>query len=106
MWHLVKNLLVNAGNINDRIAVDWTHQMSLVAQMVKHLRAMRETWVPSLGQEDPLEKEVAPTPLFLPGEVHGQRSLGATVHGAAKSQTQLLLLLLSRFSCVRLCATP
>ena len=34
--------------------------MSLVAQMVKHLRAMRETWVPSLGQEDPLEKEVAP----------------------------------------------
>ena len=32
---------------------------SLVAQMVKHLSTMRETWVRSLGQEDPLEKEMA-----------------------------------------------
>ena len=34
----------------------WT---SLVAQTVKRLPAMRETWVRSLGQEDPLEKETA-----------------------------------------------
>ena len=32
---------------------------SLMAQTVKRLPAMRETWVPSLGQEDPLEKEMA-----------------------------------------------
>ena len=32
---------------------------SLVAQMVKRLPAIRENWVCSLGQEDPLEKEVA-----------------------------------------------
>ena len=32
---------------------------SLVAQMVKRLPAMRETWVRSLGWEDPLEKEMA-----------------------------------------------
>ena len=32
---------------------------SLVAQTVKHLPAMRETWVQSLGREDPLEKEMA-----------------------------------------------
>ena len=32
---------------------------SLVAQRLKHLPAMRETWVQSLGQEDPLEKEMA-----------------------------------------------
>ena len=32
---------------------------SLVAQRVKHLPAMCETWVPSLGQEDPQEKEMA-----------------------------------------------
>ena len=31
----------------------------LVAQTVKHLPAMQETWVRSLGQEDPLEKEMA-----------------------------------------------
>ena len=33
--------------------------VSLVAQMVKNLPAVRETWVWSLGQEDPLEKEMA-----------------------------------------------
>ena len=32
---------------------------SLVAQMVKNLSAMQETWIQSLGQEDPLEKEMA-----------------------------------------------
>ena len=32
---------------------------SLVAQLVESLPAMRKTWVQSLGQEDPLEKEVA-----------------------------------------------
>ena len=32
---------------------------SLMAQMVKHLSAMQDTWVQSLGQEDPLEKEMA-----------------------------------------------
>ena len=31
----------------------------LVAQTVKHLSAMLETWVRSLGREDPLEKEMA-----------------------------------------------
>ena len=30
-----------------------------------------------------------PTPVFLPGESHGQRSWWATVHGVAKSQTRL-----------------
>ena len=34
----------------------WT---SLVAQMVRNLHTMQETWVQSLGQEDPLEKEMA-----------------------------------------------
>ena len=32
---------------------------SLVAQRVKHLPAMRETWVRFLGQEDPLKKQTA-----------------------------------------------
>ena len=46
----------------------------LVAQTVKRLPAVPETWVQFLGQEDPLEKDMAPTPVFLPGEFHGQRS--------------------------------
>ena len=47
---------------------------SLVAQRLKHLPAMQETWVRSLGQEDPLENGMV-TPVFLSGESHGQRSL-------------------------------
>ena len=35
------------------------HGASLVAQRLKRLPAMWETWVQSLGQEDPLEKEMA-----------------------------------------------
>ena len=58
--------------------------ISLVAQTVKGLHAMRETQVQSLSWEDPLEKEMA------------------TYSGILL----LLLLLLSRFSRVRLCATP
>ena len=70
--------------------VDQGTGASLVAQMVKNLPAVQETWVQSLGQEDPLRKEWQPTPLFLPGESRGQRSLvGYTVHGVAKSQTPL-----------------
>ena len=46
-----------------------------MAQMVKSLPAVQETWIRSLGQEDPLEKEMAPTPVFLPGKSQGQRSL-------------------------------
>ena len=50
-------------------------QTSLVAQMVKNLPAMQETRIRSLVQEDPLEKGMLPTPVFLPGKFHGQRSL-------------------------------
>ena len=44
--------------------------------MVNNLPAMQETWVWSLGWEDPLEKgKVTWEWLFLPGEFHGQRKL-------------------------------
>ena len=52
---------------------------SLGAQLVKNTPAMRETWVQSLGWEDPLEKGRLPTPVFWPGEFHG----------VAKSRTRL-----------------
>ena len=48
---------------------------SLVAQLVKNLPVMQETWVQSLGWEEPWRREWQPTPVFLPGESHGQRSL-------------------------------
>ena len=46
-----------------------------VAQMVKKTAGMQETQVWSLGWKDPLEKGMATTPVFLPGESHGPRSL-------------------------------
>jgi len=45
--------------------------VSLVARLVNNPPAMRETWVRSLGWEDPLEKGKATTPVFWPGEFHG-----------------------------------
>ena len=44
--------------------------------MVKNLPVMQETWVQSLGQEDPLEKEMTTHYSILPGESHRQQSLG------------------------------
>ena len=43
----------------------------LVAQLVKNLTAMWETWVQSLGWEDPLRRKRLPIPIFWPGEFHG-----------------------------------
>ena len=44
---------------------------SIMAQLVKNLPAKQETWVWSLGWEDPLEKERLRIPVFWPGEFHG-----------------------------------
>ena len=49
--------------------------VSLVAQMLKHLPAMRETGVRSLGQEDPLEKEIATHSSILAWRIPGWRRL-------------------------------
>ena len=43
--------------------------------MVKNLPAMWETWLRSLGWEDPLKKGMATHCSILPGESHGQTSL-------------------------------
>ena len=44
---------------------------SLVAQMVKNLPTMQETWVQSLGQDDPLEKGIATHSSILAQKFHG-----------------------------------
>ena len=55
--------------------------------VVKHLLAlqgMQETWVWSLGQEDPWRRNWKLTPVFLPGKSYGWRSLVGIVHGFAE----------------------
>ena len=64
---------------------------------------MRETPVQSLGWEDPLEKEMATTPVLLPGKSHGWRSLvGYSPWGHKESDTteQLQFLSFSEVSTV------
>ena len=63
---------------------------SLVAQSVKNLPAMRETWVQSLGWEDPLEEGMANQSSILAWRIPmDKRAWWATVHGVIKSLTQL-----------------
>ena len=60
-----------------------------LAQMVKNLSVIWETWVPSLGWEDPWRKAWQPTPVFLPGESHGQRSLAGYSPWGLKDMTEV-----------------
>ena len=56
--------------------------------MVENPPAMRETWVQSLGQEDPLEVGMATHPSILAWNIHMDRGAWwATVHGVAENQT-------------------
>ena len=60
------------------IYVELKKLISLVVQAIKNLLAIQETnntRIQPLGWEDPLEKEMATTPVFLPRESHGRRSL-------------------------------
>ena len=61
--------------------------LSLVAQMVKHLSTMRETWVQSLGWEDILEKEVATHSSILAWEISWTEEPGRLQFMGLKSQT-------------------
>ena len=58
----------------------------MVAQMVKNLPAMQETWVQSLGWEEPLEKEMAIHSSVLAWRIP-RTEVGYSPHGHRKSDT-------------------
>ena len=61
-----------------------------MAQTVKNLPAVQETWVQSLGWEDPLEESMATHSSILAWRIPMDRGAWwATVHGVLKSQTRL-----------------
>ena len=63
-------------------------EIRIQAQTVKNLLAMQETQVRFLSWEDPWRREWLPTPVFLPGEFYGQRSLaGYSPCGLKESDT-------------------
>ena len=68
--------------------------LTFMAQMVKNLPAVQETWFQSLGWEDPPEKGMATHSSILAGEFHGQRILaGYSPRGCKElDMTERLLL--------------
>ena len=52
--------------------------------MVKDLPAMHRSRFSPWVRKIPWRRKWHPTPVFLPGELHGQRSLAATVHGVTE----------------------
>ena len=66
-----------------------TIRASLIAQSVKNVPAMQETQVQFLVGKVPWRKKWQPTPVFSPGESHGQKSLAGYSPWDYKSQTQL-----------------
>ena len=74
------------------LSVSFLQQLAsprLVVQRLKRLPAMWETWVLSLGWEDPLEKETATLSSILAWRIPWTRSLVGYSPQVAKSQTQL-----------------
>ena len=68
----------------------YVSQQILVAQTVKILPVVQETWVGSLGQEDPLEEGMATHSSTLAWRIPMDRGAWrATIHGVAKSWTRL-----------------
>ena len=66
-----------------------THIYICIYTYIYGLPAMQETQVRSLGREDSWRKEWQLTPVFLPGEFHGQSTKVGSVHGVTKSWTRL-----------------
>ena len=67
--------------------------------MVKKIPAMQETWVQPWVGKIPWRKEWQPTPVFLPGEPHGQRSLvGYSPWGLKRVRCDRLTLSLFTFT--------
>ena len=63
--------------------------VTLVVKNPPAMQEIQEMQIRSLGREDPLEEGRQPTPVFLPGKSHEQRSLAGSSLWVVKSQTQL-----------------
>ena len=86
-WDFESDLILSAGRTKLKSLFQFSNLVlttaSLVAQMVKNLPTMWEARVQSLDHKD-----WQPTPIFLPGKSHGQRSLvGYSPWGRKESDT-------------------
>ena len=72
---------------------------SMVAQLVKNLLAVQETWVQSLGLEDPLEKEMATHSSILAWKILWTEEPGSYIQsiGSQRDMTKQLHFLCAKF---------
>ena len=84
-YHFIKTIQIS--NILSSFVVKYSNNWaSLVAQLVKNRPALRETWVRSLGWEDPLEEGMTTDSSILAWRTPVDRGAGrAAVHGVAES---------------------
>ena len=90
-WSLCKNLFdQNVFVLGEDLCTFWSFPGG---SAVKNLPAMQEMQVQFLGQEDPLEEEMATCSSILAVKIPWKKEpSGATVHGVTKNQTRLMLL--------------
>ena len=79
--------------LTDRLSLDRYSLPSLVAQLVKNLPAVQETWVWTLGREDPLEKEIATHSSTLTWRIPWTEELGYSPWNHKDSDTTMQLTL-------------
>ena len=72
--------------------------MPLVAQMVENLPEMSDTWVQSLGREDPMEKGMATHSSIVAWRIHGQRRLKTCIPWGHQELDMTAQLMLSLFN--------
>ena len=79
-------MTLHACRHNEFLKIVLLMRASLIAQSVKNLPAVQETWVQSLGREDPLEKEMATHSSILAWKVpRTEEPWWAAIHGVAES---------------------
>ena len=64
-WLVAAHRVAQSQTQLKQLSMEFNHRAFLVAQTVKNLPAMQETWVQSLGQEEPLEKGMATYSIIL-----------------------------------------
>ena len=105
-WKILKKAVLWFLDI--RLKAGTTVSISLVAQRVKHLPAVRETRVRSLGQEHPLEKEMATHSSILAWRIPMDRGIwsGYSPWGRKESDTTEWLSTSPRACCVSAMPQP
>ena len=89
-----------------RFTPTWSFQVAPVVKNDVQVQETRELQAQSLGGDDPLRRAGQPTPVFLPGEPHGQRSLSGNSSRGHKGSDMTEQLSTAHRPCITLKQLP